>query len=105
MSVTMRAVLGTSPEPSLQRRWRPASRHGPAVGENGREIGREPEVIAGPHAVDGLVEQAVARADVERGAVVAAADEDVVDAAPELERVGAGLAGRHHRVARTERVA
>src|SRR5215212_5993607 len=67
-----------------------------------REVRYDAEVVARPHAVYWLVEDALAGGDVERGTMAAAAYHYVVDPAAQFLRPVA-TAG-HKRVARRERV-
>src|SRR5215216_804383 len=67
-----------------------------------REVRYDAEVVARPHAVYRLVEDALAGGDIERGTMVAAADHCVVDPAAQLKRPVA--AAGHQGVARRERV-
>jgi hypothetical protein len=92
------------PRPRLQGDWvntgRPApigrsrSPHGSSGRGLGGEVRAQAEVIATPDAAYGLVEDALAGADVQGGAVGAAADEDVVDPAAKLE-LPVPVLGRH----------
>src|SRR5215216_6808306 len=66
-----------------------------------REVRYDAEVVARPHAVYRLVEDALAGGDIERGTMVAAADHYVVDPAAPLQRP---VAAGHQLVARRERV-
>src|SRR5215218_275690 len=66
------------------------------------EVGDHPEMVARPHAALGLVEEALAGDDVERGPVLDAAHHDVVDPAAQLPRP---LAAGYERVSRRESVA
>src|SRR5215203_2896815 len=52
------------------------------------QVGHDAEVVARPHAPDGLVEGVGAGGDVERRPVVGAADQDVVDPPAPLQRPG-----------------
>src|SRR5215212_3691283 len=67
-----------------------------------REVRYDAEVVARPHGVYRLVEEALAGGDLERGTMVAAADYYVVDPAAKLQRPV--VAAAHQRVARRERV-
>src|SRR5829696_4045374 len=67
-----------------------------------RELGHDAEVVARPHAVYRLVEDALAGGDLERGTMVGAADHYVVDTPAQLKRPV--VAAAHQRVARRERV-
>jgi hypothetical protein len=59
------------------------------------ELGEKPEMITRPHAVLVLIKDSPTRGDIQRWAVDAATNQDVVDAAPELE---GHLAGPGQRV-------
>src|SRR5215212_7699703 len=67
-----------------------------------RGVRYDAEVVARPHTVYRLVEDALAGGDIERGTMVAAADHYVVDPAAQLKRPV--VAAAHKRVARRERV-
>ena len=78
--------------------------HGSPARRLGREIRCHAEVVAAPDPVHGLVEDALAVADVEGGAVIGAAHEHVVDPSAQL-KLPVPVLGRHQRILGREGVA